>query len=82
MSKNVLYRQCRLVKRIPGGEATQMSWIPAEFAGINKTVKLRDDEGAWDDGWVIRELGHTLSENALTEIDQCHHRYQRETTKD
>ncbi len=82
MNRNVMYRQCRLVKKIPGGEAMQMSWIPAEFASINKVVKLRDDEGAWDDGWVIHEVGHTLSESALTRFDQWRHRLQRETSKD
>ena len=82
MNTYELYRQCRLVKKIPGGEAMQMSWIPAEFASINKIVKLREEDGSWDDGWVIREVGHTLPGNVLTKFDQYQHRFQRETSKD
>jgi hypothetical protein len=57
MAKQVFYRQCRLVKRVEGGELVLVSWIPEPYASAGRAVKLRDDDGAWDDGWVVRCAG-------------------------
>lgn len=57
MAKDVFYRQCRLVKRIQGGELTQVSWLPEPYATKGRVVKLRDN-GVWDDGWVVASAGH------------------------
>jgi hypothetical protein len=56
MAKDVFYRQCRLVKRIDGGELTQVSWLPEPYATAGRVVKLRAC-GAWDDGWVVASAG-------------------------
>jgi hypothetical protein len=82
MSKVIRYRQCRVVKRIPNGECIQMSWLPAEFASVGKILKLRDDDGVWDDGWVVREVGNETTEEHLTFVDQIHHRLERDWSKD
>lgn len=58
MAKEVFYRQCRLVKRIPNGECVQVSWLPEPYATAGRIVKLRED-GAWDDGWVVLGAGDT-----------------------
>ena len=75
---STMYRQCRLVKRIPNGECVQMSWLPAEFAHEGRILKLRDEEGHWDDSWVVREVGNSVSKEHLTLTDQMLHRMQRE----
>lgn len=59
MAKVTYYRQCRLSKKIPTGEKRQMSWIPEEFAVLNKVLKLRDSDGKWEDGWVVTEASQT-----------------------
>ena len=79
MKRNILYRQCRLVKKIRDGEMIQTSYIPEEFAKYARVVKLRDEDGAWDDGWVIRVVGNALSEEQLTRLDEAHHKFQRQT---
>lgn len=56
MAKELFYRQCRLVKRVEGGECVQVSWIPEPYATAGRVVKLRED-GAWDDGWVVVGAG-------------------------
>jgi hypothetical protein len=56
VAKEVFYRQCRLVKRIEGGELVLVSWIPEPFASTGRIVKLREDNG-WDDGWVVLGAG-------------------------
>lgn len=81
MKRNPLYRQCRLVKKIRGGESIQTSYLPAEFAREGRVVKLRDPDGAWDDGWVIRVVGGSLTEDQLTALELAHRRFERETTK-
>lgn len=35
-----------------------MSWIPDQFATAGKILKLRRDDGAWENGWVVLEAGH------------------------
>jgi hypothetical protein len=57
MAKKVFYRQCRLVKKIENGELQLVSWIPEPHAVTGRIVKLRDDDGAWDDGWVVVGAG-------------------------
>ncbi len=54
------------------------SWLPAEFAHEGRILKLRDEERHWDDGWVVREVGNTVSEEHLTLTDQMLHRMLRE----
>jgi hypothetical protein len=81
MKRNELYRQCRLVKKIREGETIQTSFIPAEFAKEGRVVKLREDNGGWDDGWVIRIVGAAMTEEQLTAIELAHRRFERHTTK-
>src|SRR5215217_6874123 len=57
MAKQVFYRQCRLAKRIEGGQLVQVSWLPEPYAAAGRIVKLRDADGSWDDGWVILGAG-------------------------
>jgi len=57
MAKQVFYRQCRLVKKLENGELRLMSWLPEPFAAVGRVVKLREDDGSWDDGWVVIGAG-------------------------
>lgn len=81
MKQHETYRQCRLVKRIRNGEMIQVSYIPAEFAREGHVVKLREADGSWDDGWVIRLVGNSLTDEQLTALDIAHRRFERETSK-
>jgi hypothetical protein len=56
MSKKTYYRQCRLNK---SGMLDQVSWIPEQFAVLGKVLKLRNEGGEWDDGWVVKNVGDT-----------------------
>ncbi|HJZ59259.1 MAG TPA: hypothetical protein VKE74_30220 [Gemmataceae bacterium] len=57
MARDVFYRQCRLVKRTATGELAQVSWLPEPYASAGRVVKIREPDGSWDDGWVVREAG-------------------------
>jgi hypothetical protein len=49
MSKKVNYAQCAL-KKI---NSHHMAWIPTQFANIGKFIKIKQDDGSWDDGWEV-----------------------------
>lgn len=57
MNAGMLYRQCRVVRRIPQGEVVQTSWLPGSIAAVGKTIRLKDARGIWQDGWVVRNVG-------------------------
>lgn len=81
MKNNEIYRQCRLVKRLRDGQSVQMSYLPEEFAREGRIVKLRNEQGDWDDGWVISLVGREMKSEDLHEIDVAHRRFQKETSK-
>ncbi len=81
MKRNELYRQCRLVKKIRDGEQIQTSYIPAEFAREGRIVKVREADGGWDDGWVIRVVGGSLTKDQLIALERAHRQFERHLTK-
>ena len=30
-------------------------WLPKEFCKVGLVVKLKNDDGTWDDGWKVKE---------------------------
>lgn len=58
MARVVQYRHCRLVKPLPAGEKVLVSWLPEQFAEVNRVLKLKHGDG-WEDGWVVRNVGAT-----------------------
>ncbi len=53
MSK-VKYKQCRLEKKRQDGLTIQVAWIESKFAVVGKTVKIRQEDNSWDDGWLVK----------------------------
>ena len=80
MSKTTYFRQCHLVKRVEAGTMHQTTWIPERFAIVGKVLKLRDDGGAWDDGWRVERAGRTrLAEDDLFDSHQDTKAHRRAT---
>jgi hypothetical protein len=50
MKKETNYIQCSLVKN---KSIHHMAWIPEKFAVIGKFIKIKQDDGTWDDGWEV-----------------------------
>jgi hypothetical protein len=61
MGKAIFYRQCLLKK----GTLVTTSWIPEKFAVLGKVLKLKDDDGSWDNGWVVEAVYGRLEESKL-----------------
>lgn len=57
MAKLVYYKQCHLQKPTKEGTMCQTSWIPEQFAVVGKVLKLKDSDGKWDNGWVVKTAG-------------------------
>lgn len=81
MAKQLYYRQCKLRKNVKDGTyLEQVSYIPEPFCVIGKPLKLRDNNGIWDDGWVVI----SVSTNKTVETPDIHKeiRGHRNTTGD
>lgn len=59
--------QCKLQKS--GGD-TQFSWLPDKYAHRNAVVKLKNDDGTWDDGWIILETYSEMPSTFIRERGQ------------
>lgn len=80
MARDVFYRQCRLVKRTATGEIVQVSWLPEPHAAAGRVVKLREDDGSWDDGWVVTEAGsNRLASDQVPDFHQLSKAHLRAT---
>ena len=45
--------QCKLRR----GTSITTSWLPQRYAVPGKHLRLRDEQGAWEDGWEVVETG-------------------------
>jgi hypothetical protein len=50
MKKGTNYIQCSLLKN---EKIHHMAWIPEKFAVIGNYIKIKKDDGTWDDGWKV-----------------------------
>lgn len=37
-------------------EVEQVSWIPSQFAKIGDILKIKDKNGDWQDGWIVKAV--------------------------
>jgi hypothetical protein len=58
--KESRYKQCSLERN---GEH-HMAWIPERFAVVGKYIKIKRDNGSWDDGWKVTGNGGDSSLSA------------------
>lgn len=74
MKSPITYTQCRLRR----GTTEMVSWIPSVFAGLNRYLKLKTDDG-WEDGWQVVSVGREESESYIKEHRDAY-RTQREAS--
>ena len=62
--KKLMYKQCRMERPLPNGHTSlHTAWIPAKFAKLNKILKIEMTEGNWENGWIVKEIGETKTED-------------------
>jgi len=52
--------QCVIVKTVGDIRHVMVSWIPSRFAVTGKTLKLKQNNDEWTDGWLVTDVGATL----------------------
>ena len=43
------------------------SWIPSRYAVRGKTLKLKSEDGFWEDGWEVVSVGATAPSEEVNE---------------
>jgi hypothetical protein len=61
MSREALYRHCRPEKPTPTGTKHQVSYIPEPYCKVGEVLRLRNDAGEWEGGWVVTEASEDPS---------------------
>jgi hypothetical protein len=66
MSKEGFYIQCYLVK----DKVRKISFIMEKLAKRNMVIRLKESDGTWTEGWVVKEVyPHSrMDADKLTEI--------------
>ena len=49
------YYQCQL-EGGPRGTGFLIAFIPAKYAIVGKVLRLKDEGGVWEDGWVVKRV--------------------------
>ena len=64
--KEIYFKQCKLIRRVLDGVIVTTSYIPEKHAIISKTLRLKNDDGTWTDGWMVLEVyGERIAESLL-----------------
>ena len=64
------YRQCTLQRE----NTKQVLWLKEKIAKKGFTVKLKNDDGTWDEGWKVIDVNGKLEEKYLLERSQDYKR--------
>lgn len=67
------YRQCTL--RL--GNVVQVSHIPAKYANVGDTLKLKNDSGQWVDGWLVERAGELEPSSRVEAGERLYRRTRR-----
>lgn len=51
------YCQCNMRKKIENGYKLNVAWIPEKFAQKGKVIKLKWEDGTWEEGWEVMFVG-------------------------
>ena len=74
--KNITYVQCVLNKE----NTYHVAWIPAQYAKLNKPLKLRINK-KWNDGWIVTEIWRdVIISERQAKIEADKYLYQREVS--
>ena len=57
VKKDFEYKQCRLEKTGLKGSRLLVTWLPLRYAKQGKVLRLKNDLGHWDSGWLVMVVG-------------------------
>ena len=47
------------------GNKREVSYIPKKFAVVGEIIKIKQEDGSWEDGWVVESVGTEVDESFL-----------------
>ena len=69
-------RLCREVRPFP----VQVSWIPSKFAERGRRLELKNDDGIWEDNWVVIEIYPNPLDSKVVEVRERDFKKHRKAT--
>jgi hypothetical protein len=66
----MIYAQCLLTKAIEKGCLKTIAWIPSEFAAKGRILKLKQEDGSWNNGWMVEEVYSMHDESFVLEHER------------
>lgn len=70
------YRQCKLAK----GDTKRIAWIPSKFAKFGTVIKIKDDNGEWNDGWTVEHVSMKETDEEFLVKHERDYKHQREVS--
>jgi len=64
------FTQCRLIKREGNSYREDTSFIPTEHARINKVLRIKKDDGEFEEGWVVVEKGIQITDEQASKMHE------------
>lgn len=64
--KVINYTQCYLTKY----DMFDIAWIPSDFAVEGKIIKLKENDGSWNDGWTVSKTYGTKTEKDIKDHER------------
>ena len=62
------HTQCKLRRpQSDGTSQTMTSWIPSKVATKGATVRLKEEDGTWTEGWQVMATYATMPSDELNE---------------
>lgn len=59
------YCQCTLEKTEGSKILKIVSYIPQKYSKINAVVKIKNENGEWENGYVVKAVGEAIEEDLL-----------------
>jgi len=74
------YCQCEMKKELDKDMyKVHVAWIPEKYAKAGKYIKIKQEDGAWDDHWLVTSVG-CKKEASSVEINSRDYLKQREAS--
>lgn len=71
----MMYVQCELRKE----NVIDISWIEEKFAQVGKSVRRKNEQDEWENGWVVTETYGTVNEEHLKKMRDLHKHHRKGT---
>lgn len=80
MSKETMYRQCKLHKQVGQTHLTRTTWAEEKYAVQGREVKIEEHDGTWTQDWTVIEVYKQLLDEKSMQVMRHAHTRQRKAS--